>query len=363
MTIQNVRIREEAKEVLLKGLKEHPNPEVGRFQEVVRDGYVSVDEVEKIWLFRAPAIRFQNAFQRSFGVEVERLESGLVPSWIDAFLKKEKLRIDFVPRVASLPAKPSLTCQPPVPFSEELKKVEPSGIVAYGNYFLVVNDKSNDIFVFDEQGSPVRTISGKVFGPLKKFEGIATDQGKIYVIGDYKNESKSGEVEDHSTGFEFSFPRGADVSQWEVHQTSKLTLKIPEPYGWNQDPSKNKIKIEGLAVRDGIFYVGLRESPTLTEGEGGGIILSGKVSVYFDSAAQPHLNEEVVSLSPYFSFPAGTYVSEPLRPLRISDLSVNRSGDLLILMSSQSSSKWPKFNQTREERFAGNQLFYWNVGS
>lgn len=156
--------------------------------------------------------------------------------------------------------------QPPARFTldtgQEDKKIEPSAVelIGDGKLLLVADDENKNLIV-------VEALTGRIKQQLKvsnfdkkpKWEAMALDlEGAYYVIGSHsvKDPTEADAVQklkDRSRLFRFRLKGGgADGTPLAIDDASLVEWDITDALaiaGYSSDPSRNKAKIEGLAVR------------------------------------------------------------------------------------------------------------------
>ncbi|MBI1909174.1 MAG: hypothetical protein HYS22_03300 [Deltaproteobacteria bacterium] len=358
-----IRVEEKAVGPLRAALASAPEPVVRSFAPAFGDGVLEIREVTNLLVFQDRAVSFMRLLEGRFGPTIEASEVPRIPPFI-------RDTVASLSRQAALPSdtpsgKP-FYCRRPVSFGvpesspdlavsqQAVSRLESSGIAYYRDHFLVVDDKSNDIFVFNQALSLVAVVSGGAFGrDVRKFEDIAVEDDWIYVVGDYANKGKGkGAVENHSLGFKFRFSPGDDPTAWAIMESEPFYLLLDPSLGWDRDPEKNGLKVEGLAVHNGLLYLGVRVSAVSTR--------DLQILKALPATAE---RQGGVLLEPYLPpFPTGVIASLPDRPLQLSSLQIDHgSGDMFILLSAASSSQWMDLNETPAERFVGNRLLRWNL--
>lgn len=146
---------------------------------------------------------------------------------------------------------------------QEDKKIEASAVepIGDGKLLLVADDESKNLIV-------VEASTGRITQELKllkdvdkkpKWEAMALDlEGTYYVIASHsvKDPTETGaqkKLKDHSRLFRFRLKGGgADGTPLAIDEASVVEWDITDALaieGYSSDPSKNKVKIEGLAVR------------------------------------------------------------------------------------------------------------------
>ena len=209
----------------------------------------------------------------------------------------------------------------PTPFNlmnsdgSENKTIEPSAVALIGNgkFLLVADDKDDDAgnslkIVDAATGKVLKLITKVRLQPSPKepkWEALAKDDQNNYYVSGSHNNKDADKLANRSFMFRFKLENESeqDAQKIEIKVGSKQELDIKESLTalklYNAEPSDNKVKIEGLAVRNNgcqqELIIGFRE-PFDT------------VKVY--SAIVPNNNAVnnlpiKLSLKPFFHFNAG----------------------------------------------------------
>jgi hypothetical protein len=157
--------------------------------------------------------------------------------------------------------------QPPIRFlslntKQEDTKIEPSAVepIGDGKLLLVADDENKSLIVVEAlTGQITQQLKLSNFDKKPKWEAMARDfEGAYYVIGSHSvkdptEEDAQQKLKDRSRLFRFRLKGGgADGAPLTIDEVSLVEWNIMDALaieGYSSDPSKNKVKIEGLAVR------------------------------------------------------------------------------------------------------------------
>jgi hypothetical protein len=198
---------------------------------------------------------------------------------------------------------------------QENKKIEPSAVepIGDGKLLLVADDENKNLIV-------VETLTGRIKQQLKlsnfdkkpKWEAMARDlEGAYYVIGSHSvkdpaEEDAQQKLKDRSRLFRFRLKSdGADGTPLTIDEASVVEWNIMDALaieGYSSDPSKNKVKIEGLAVRT---LQDVAKSTTVRELVIGLRQPDEPVRVYVADITQLPVPNASLTLRPLFRFYAG----------------------------------------------------------
>lgn len=230
--------------------------------------------------------------------------------------------------------------------------LEPSAVEAIDErFFLVADDKGADLFV-------VETETGKVLNRLKlpdgfkkpKWEAMAFDGEHFYIIGSHavklddpveKSTSKLA-ARSRLLRFKLKNTDGA-ASEIKIDSDSIVEMNVSDSLKlaglYDADPFRNKVKIEGLAVRNGAgenkeLIFALREPHDL-------------MHIFRAELPEKPKSGERLALNPFFTFEAGRI---GMIPFRLSSIEhVPEWSGFFILTSTED----PETNE-----FFGNALWF-----
>lgn len=192
---------------------------------------------------------------------------------------------------------------------------EPSAIESINDkYFLVAGDKVGDLYIVEAAGGKVVNILELEDFKKPKWEAMAFDGEYFYIIGSHavKLDDSIDELiekqaeRSHLLRFKLKNIDG-DASKIEVDSIIELNVSdsLKQAGFYDEDPFKNRVKIEGLAVRTGAgnnkeLVFALREPHDI-------------MRVFSAELPDEPKTGDRLSLNPFFGFEAGKIGTIPFR--------------------------------------------------